>query len=146
MDDTMMESIEPFRIEDAVDFHTAYLSGYLADKYDVNAEESIQRANQRIRSSTESAFAATVTGFDSVIPEKSNIRLSDGKARYALYPVWILNTVWNGQKFTFAINGQTGKIAGDLPMDKAAWLRWLIGVSGVTAAAAYAISYLLWLL
>jgi DNA-directed RNA polymerase subunit RPC12/RpoP len=146
MDDAMMESIEPFRMEDAVDFHTAYLSGYLADKYDVDAEKSIERANQRIRSSTESAFAATVTGFDSVTAEHSNIKLNNGKAKYALYPVWILNTMWKGQKFTFTINGQTGKIVGDLPMDKGAYRRWQFGVAGAVTAAAYAISYLLWLL
>ena len=146
MDDTLMESIEPFRIEDAVDFQTAYLSGYLADKYDVDAEASIARANERIKKSTEDAFASTVVGYSSVIPTSTNIRLENGRARYALYPVWILNTKWNKQNFTFAVNGQTGKIAGDLPMDKAAYKRWLVGLAAAGTAAAFALSYLLWLL
>ena len=146
MDDTLMESLEPFRIEDAVDFQTAYLAGYLADKYDVDAEASIERANERIKSSTEQAFMDTVTGYTSVIPEHTNIALSNGRARYALYPVWILNTQWNGQKFTFGINGQTGKTVGDLPMDKAAFRRWFLGVAGGVAAAVFALSYLFWLL
>lgn len=146
MDDTLMESIEPFRIEDAVDFQTAYLSGYLADKYDVDAQASIERANARIRNSTQEAFAATVLGYDTVIPVNSNIRLNNGRARYALYPVWLLNTQWNGQKFTFGINGQTGKIAGDLPMDKNAFRRWLFGVAGAVGAVIFALSYLFWLL
>ena len=146
MDDTLMESIEPFRIEDAVDFQTAYLSGYLADKYDVDAEASIARANERIKKSTEDAFASTVVGYSSVIPTSTNISLQNGRARYALYPVWILNTKWNKQNFTFAVNGQTGKIAGDLPMDKAAYNRWLMGLAAAGTAAAFALSYLLWLL
>ena len=146
MDDTLMESIEPFHIGEAVSFHTAYLSGYLADKYDVDAEASIDRANERIKKSTEEAFASTVQGYTSVIPVSSNIRLHNGRARYALYPVWILNTQWNGQKFTFGINGQTGKIAGDLPMDKNAFWTWMFGVAGAAAAAVFALSYLLWLL
>ena len=146
MDDTLMESIEPYNIADAVDFRTAYLSGYLADKYDVDADASIQRANQRIKRSTEEAFADTVQGYTSVVPVSSSIALENGRARYALYPVWILNTQWNGQKFTFGINGQTGKIAGDLPMDKAAFKRWLIGVSAAASAVVFALSYLLWLL
>ena len=146
MDDTLMESIEPFRIEDAVDFQTAYLSGYLADKYDVDAEASIARANERIKKSTEDAFASTVVGYSSVIPTSTNISLQNGRARYALYPVWILNTKWNKQNFTFAVNGQTGKIAGDLPMDKAAYKRWLVGLAAAGTAAAFALSYLLWLL
>ena len=146
MDDTLMESMEPFNLGDAVDFHTAYLSGYLADKYDVDAEASIDRANERIRKSTEEAFAATVQGYTSVIPASTNIHLQNGRARYALYPVWILNTQWNGQTFTFGINGQTGKIAGDLPMDKHAFWSWMLGVAGAAAAAVFALSYLLWLL
>ena len=146
MDDTLMESIEPFHIADAVDFRTAYLSGYLADKYDVDSASSIDRANDRIKRSTEEAFASTVIGYSSVIPVNSNISLNNGRARYALYPVWILNTVWNGQKFTFAINGQTGKIAGDLPMDKNAFWTWLLGIAGAVSAAVFALSYLLWLL
>jgi hypothetical protein len=79
-------------------------------------------------------------------PFRTSIALENGRARYALYPVWILNTQWNGQKFTFGINGQTGKIAGDLPMDKAAFKRWLIGVSAAASAVVFALSYLLWLL
>ena len=146
MDDALMESIEPFNIADAVPFQTAYLPGYMADKYDVDAPSSIDRANQRIKQSTEDAFRSTVLGYTSVTTVNSNISLQNGKARYALYPVWILNTDWNGQKFTFAINGQTGKIAGDLPMDKGAFWKWLLGISGAATAAAFAISYLMWLL
>ena len=146
MDDTMMESIEPYNIEDAVDFQTAYLSGYLADKYDVDAQQSITRANERIKNSTETAFAETVQGYTTVTPVHTSINLQNGRARYALYPVWILNTQWNGQKFTFGINGQTGKIAGDLPMDKGLLRKWQLGVGAAVTAAAFAISYLLWLL
>lgn len=146
MDDTLMESIEPFDISGAVPFKTAYLPGYLADKYDVDADASISRANQRIRQSTEDAFRSTVMGYNTVMPVSSNIQLQNSRARYALYPVWILNTKWRGQKFTFAINGQTGKIAGDLPMDKGAFWKWLVGVSAAATAVTYAIRYLLWLL
>ena len=145
MDNTLMESIEPFDISDAVPFKTAYLPGYMADKYDVDAGESIDRANQRIKQSTEDAFRSTVMGYTTVTAVDSNIRLQNGKARYALYPVWVLNTDWNGQKFTFAINGQTGKIAGDLPMDKGAFWKYLIGVSGAVTALVFAISYGIWL-
>ena len=146
MDDTLMESVEPFDISDAVPFQAAYLPGFLADKYDVDAEASIGRANERIKKSTEDAFRGTVQGYDTVMPVESNIHLERGRARYALYPVWILNTNWKGQKFTFAINGQTGKIVGDLPMDKGAFWRYLLGVTGAVTAAAFAISYLMWLL
>lgn len=146
MADDLMESIEPFDFKDAVDFQTAYLSGYLADKYDVDSEQSITRANDRIKRSTENAFASTVQGYTSVMPEHTSIQLQNGKAKYALYPVWLLNTTWKGKKYTFAMNGQTGKFVGDLPVDKGAYKRWLFGLTAAIGAAAFAVSYLLWLL
>jgi len=145
MDDKLMESIEPFKMEGAVDFQTAYLAGYLADKYDVDAETSIERANERIKKSTEDAFAETVQGYTTVTTESTNISLRKGKVRYALLPVWLLNTTWRGQKYTFAMNGQTGKFVGDLPMDKGAYKRGLLGLTVLFGAVIYAIAYLLWL-
>lgn len=143
MEDSLMESIEPFNFADAVDFNTAYLAGYLADKYDVDAEHSIERANERVKKSTEDAFAATVTGYASVKTENSNIRLYNGKAKYALYPVWLLNTTWNGNKYTFAMNGQTGKFVGDLPMDKGAATKWTVGLTAGLSVAVYGVVCLL---
>lgn len=146
MADDLMESIEPYNMNDAVDFVTAYLAGYLADKYDVDANKSTERANQRIKTSTEEAFASTVTGYDSLVPEYSSVRFDHSKAKYALYPVWLLNTTWQGKKYSFAMNGQTGKFVGDLPIDKAAYKKWLFGIAGAVSALCFGISYLIWLL
>lgn len=146
MEDALMESIEPFDCSQAVPFHTAYLSGFLADKYDVDSETSITRANQRIKQSTEDAFRSTVVGYTSVMTEASNLQLHNGTARYALYPVWLLNTSWNGKRYTFAMNGQTGKMAGDLPMDKGAFWRWFLGLLAGAGAAVFGLQWLLYLL
>ncbi|MCI6553855.1 MAG: hypothetical protein MR430_10045 [Lachnospiraceae bacterium] len=146
MADDLMESIEPFDFSEAVDFQTAYLAGYLADKYDVDAGESMERANERVRKSTADAFAATVQGYTTVETQSSSVRLHNGTAKYALYPVWLLNTTWNGQRYTFAMNGQTGKFVGDLPVDKGAYRKWLFGLTGGISAAIFAATYLLWLL
>ncbi len=146
MADDLMESIEPYDFSDAVGFQTAYLAGYFADKYDVGADESIERANERVKKSAEEAFASTVEGYDTVTAESSSVQLHGGKAKYALYPVWILNTTWKGQKYTFAINGQTGKFVGDLPVDKAAARRWKLILTAAFSAAVYAAAWLLWFL
>ena len=146
MADDLMESIEPFNCGEAVDFQTAYLAGYLADKYDVTAEESIDRANERVKKSTEQAFAETVIGYDTVVAENTSVQFHGGKAKYALYPVWLLNTTWNGNKYTFAMNGQTGKFVGNLPTDKGAYVRWFVGLTVGISVAAFSILSLLWML
>jgi len=143
MEDKLMESIEPFDFKDVVKFETPYLSGYLADRFDVTAEESIDRANERIRTSTIDTFRDTVKGYNSVTTESADIRLNNSKAKYALYPVWILNTSWNGNKYTFAMNGQTGRFVGNLPTDKGAAVRWFAGITAVCTAVLYGIQFLL---
>lgn len=141
--DDLMESLEPFDYSGLVDFQTAYLAGYLADRYDVSSEESSKRANERIKTSTEAAFLATVRNYDTVDQEASSIVLTDTSANYALLPVWILNTSWNGNNYVFAMNGQTGKFVGDLPMDKGAYMKWLFGVAAGVAAAVFAVIHFL---
>ena len=139
----LMESVEPFDASQGVDFNTAYLAGYLADKYDISAEQSIPRANERIKNSAVTAFRNTVDGYSSIVAESANVNSSNGTYKYALYPVWLLNTSWNGKKFTFAMNGQTGKIVGDLPIDKATIWKLRLLLTGVIGAIGYG---LLWLI
>ena len=143
MPDDLMESIEPYDYKDMMDFQTAFLSGFLADKYDVGADESVGRANQRVKKSTVDAFASTIQGYTGVTPEYTRIRLENGAVKYAMLPVWLLNTTWKNKKYTFAMNGQTGKIVGDLPLDKRAYLRWLGIWTAIFGAAAFAAQVLM---
>jgi hypothetical protein len=139
MPDDLMESIEPFNLNEAVPFNTAYLAGYLADKYDVDVNQSMNRANQRIQASALNAFEDTVDGYDSVSPIQAAMQVANGSYKYALYPVWILNVKWNGKNHTFAMNGQTGKFVGNIPTeDKKAKL-----IGGLGGAAVGALIYII---
>ncbi len=111
----------------------------------MTAAESIDRANARIKKTTADAFAQTVEGYTTLTPQTTSISLHGGKAKYALYPVWLLNTTWNGQKYTFAMNGQTGKFIGDLPLDKSAARLWTLGLTLTCGAVTYLAAWLLWL-
>lgn len=113
----LLESLEPFDFKDGVGFNTAYLAGYFADKYEEDKDVTIKRANERIKQTTEEMMHSTVLGYISVIQESSNIRIREGKIEYALLPIYVFNTTYKGKQFTFAMNGQTGKISGNLPSD-----------------------------
>ena len=143
MPDDLMESLEPFDFSEAVDFSMAYLSGYLADKYDVSADECNERANERVKRSSDLVLQSTVQGYDSVVPENVSVQFSGGRKHYALYPVWILNTTWNGEKYTFAMNGQTGKFVGNLPVDKGLFWTYFGSIFAGASVAAYAVFWLL---
>ncbi|MCR5254830.1 MAG: hypothetical protein K6D96_02775 [Acetatifactor sp.] len=146
MDDALMESLEPFDFKDAVDFQTAYLSGYLADKYDVDEETTVKRANTRIEKSALEAIEKTVTGYATVTCEDSAIRLSNTASKYALYPVWVMTTKWRDNIYMFAMNGQTGKFVGNLPCDKGLYKKYLFLSGGIAFAVSLAITYLVYML
>lgn len=118
MPDDHMDSIEPFDYAQLRPFSTAYLPGYLADKYDVTIDDSRDRADTRCRETLAQALRDTVTGYGACVTERKDIALRRGKVHYALLPVWMLSTKWRGQDFLFAMNGQTGKLVGDLPTDR----------------------------
>lgn len=118
MPDDHMDSIEPFDYTQLRPFSTAYLPGYLADKYDVTIDDSRDRADTRCRETLAQALRDTVTGYGACVTEREDIALRRGKVHYALLPVWMLSTKWHGQDFLFAMNGQTGKLVGDLPTDR----------------------------
>ena len=143
MDDTLMEAIEPYDASQTVEFKTAYLAGYLADRYDVPAGDCIPRANERMQKSVKDCFISTTGGFTGVQPKSSRIHISKGRARYALFPVWILNTTWRDKKYVFAMNGQTGKFVGDLPADRSLKLKWQLIYGGVFAVLLYVLEWLL---
>ena len=139
MDNTLMESIEPFDFSQAEKFHTGYLAGYFADKFDVDSADCKTRAYERIFNSTLSAFANTLDGYENVAPEKTYIEMTNTVAKYTLCPVWLLNTSWKGEKFTFAMNGQTGKFVGNLPADKGLLKKYFFTISSVSAVIVYLI-------
>ena len=146
MADDLMESVEPYDFSEVVDFQTAYLSGYFADKYDVSAEDSVARANERVKNSTEDAFRETVHGYATVNTESASVRLHDGKTKYAFYPVWLMNTTYKGERFTFAMNGQTGKFVGNLPTDKGKFWKFTALIAAIAGAAIYGGMWLLQIL
>lgn len=142
MADALMESIEPYDLTKAIDFQTAYLAGFLADKYDVSAEDSMLRANERIKVSTQDTLLQTVVGYTSVTPVSTTVKLEKNRVRYALYPVWLLHTKYRDKDYLFAMNGQTGKLIGNLPVDWGRFFAWWSGIAGVVGLVAWILSKL----
>ena len=139
MDDTYMEAVEPYDYREIEDFATPYLSGFLAEKYDVTAEQAAPRADQRVKTSTLDAISSTVNGYATVTKRRSALKMENGKAHYALMPVWMLSTQYEGKNYMFAMNGQTGRFIGRLPVSKSrSWL-WRLGITAGLTAIIYLI-------
>ena len=139
MPDEHMDAIEPFDYSELKPFSNAYLPGFFADKYDVGMEESSSRADERAEQTARDAMRARCLGYETVMEAGGQVLLHRGKVHYALLPVWMLSTKWNGQNFLFTMNGQTGKLIGNLPVDKGKYWRYFGIVTLIATAAVTAI-------
>lgn len=125
--DDIMNSIEPFNYEDLKKFNYSYLSGFLSEKYDVSKEEAQTSADDRAKKSFIDQMKKDMVGYNTVVPVKNDIKLTNNASRYVLLPVWMLNIKYKEKIYTFAMNGQTGKMIGDIPIDKKkAVIMWLL--------------------
>lgn len=140
MDNDYMDSIEPYDYGEMVPFSTGYLPGYFADRYDEDVETCSPRADARAKATLAESLRNSVTGYASVMERSCFVNLKRGKVSYALLPVWLLNTSWNGEKYTFAMNGQTGKFVGHLPTDKALRRSFKLKVFGAAFAVCLAVA------
>ena len=128
LDDRITESLEPYDLSAAVPFQPAVLAGALADQADVEAKDCEKRAVERVESSVSQAMRDTVNGYSSVSERSRSIHSDNGTATPVLMPVWLITTQKEGKTYTFAINGQSGKLTCDVPADTKKSLLWGGGV------------------
>lgn len=127
MPDAHMDAIEPFDYNEMVPFSMGYLPGFLTDRYDEDVQDCGNRATLRMKNSFESLLRQSVNGYMEVSTLSTSVKDEFSEVNYALLPVWMLHTKWNGKDFLFAMNGQTGKLIGDLPISKGKLAAWFFG-------------------
>ena len=136
MDDKLTESLEPYDLSAAIPFQSAVLAGAMADHADADCDACEKRAVERVEHSVEQTMLDTVRDYDTVNERNRRIVTERGSATPALLPVWLMTTVKEGKTYTFAVNGQTGKLTCDVPADKKKSLLWGGGVFAGTLGVA----------
>ncbi len=116
MPDDIMDSVEPFNFGDLKPFSMTYMPGFLAERFDVEKEDDLKRAENRVINTAKQKTKATVR-HDEVTEKRGDYKVNYTKKKYAMLPIWYLTTSWEGKQWNFAMNGQTGKFTGDLPID-----------------------------
>lgn len=114
--DDIMDSIEPYNYENMKEFNPSYLSGFLAEKYDVEKDDAYSRAKMRVKNTTLEELKNDISGYNFVNVINSDVNIEKTKDEYVLMPVWMLNIKYKDKMHTFAMNGQTGKMVGDVPI------------------------------
>lgn len=117
-DNDIMNSIEPFDYRDFVDYNHAYLSGFLAERYNVESDDAFVDAKRRALLSTKEKMFDDMKGYTSKSIIENTLEPRQTKVEYALLPVWMVNVKYNNEFYIFAMNGQTGEFVGNIPLDK----------------------------
>lgn len=124
-DDDLMDSLEPFNYSELTKYNHAYLSGFLAEKYDVSEEDSLERAKTRSMNTCVSLVSDSIP-HQSRSLKTNNINITKKASNYIILPVWMVNIKYKNKMYTFAMNGQTGKIVGNIPIGIKETILWSI--------------------
>ncbi len=135
-DKDILKYVCPFDGADFVPFSMSYLSGFLAEKRNIEFSEIDEEINNKIKTLSTEKLKNTI--------EEANVSVDDGlinigekSKKYNLLPVWVLNYKHQNKNYIYALNGQTGKVYGELPVCKK---KLAILFAGVSAAATLILS------
>lgn len=143
MNDELMDKLEPFPYEQLKAFKTPYLAGYIAEKYSYTDAELTPRAKEKTRPYIDSYISSTVSGYATVSYTDKQIDTTVKRADYVLLPVWMVYYDYNRKQYTFAMNGQTGKVVGKPPISKAKVAAWFAGISGISFLSLKIVAWLM---
>lgn len=118
IDDKVIESIQPYNSIDFKEFSIAYLPGFFSEKYDKGKNEILPIIEGKIKSGTNDVLRSTINGYTTVDIVGSSSKFNKTSCEYALMPIWMLTYSVNNTNYIFAMNGQTGKVFGVLPVSK----------------------------
>lgn len=117
LDDHMMKCIEPFDYKAIKPYNPAYMSGFLAEQTDEDEKKLDEHAVNRSKEGNKAKAKGLFKKYSAVTDKNSNYTIKKHTKEYSMLPVWLLNVKYGAKNFQFAINGQTGKITGKLPLD-----------------------------
>ncbi len=135
IEDLLMESIEPYDYTALKPFDMSYFSGFFADKYDVDQKAVFPRIRERVTQASQNIIRDSISGYTSTTVHCQSYNIDKTDWQYIMLPVWFMTYSYKGEMYEFAINGQTGKLAGTPPLDKVklALTSALIGLATMAA-------------
>ena len=117
-DKALVNGVFPFRLGEAKQFFMFYLSGFLAEKRDMEKQEFTAQLHQETETYSQQILRDSITGYSTVNVQNSRINQRKETWNYLLLPVWVLTYAGrNGKVYYYTMNGQTGTIRGELPVD-----------------------------
>ena len=118
-DQVLAEGVLPYDFSKAEPFHMGYLSGFYAEKRDIEYCELQDEVRGEVQKYTRDMLEDTIQGYTGVHVLSDHIRTVDEHWAYTLLPVWTVTYKGaNGKIYYYSMNGQNGKTFGELPIDR----------------------------
>ncbi|MDR7855983.1 hypothetical protein [Tissierella sp.] len=144
IDKNLLSGIAPYNEDEAKKFSMPYLSGFFAEQYDISKEEITPKIEEQVNRYSKSLISETITGFNHVNDISNNVDILSKEWNYTLLPAWILTFIYNDKTYVYAVNGQTGKSFGELPLDKGKLFKVSSIIFGITSAVLAIGGALIW--
>ena len=141
-----MQEIEPFQMESLTPFSAKYLSGHYAEAPTTKEGNLQTYLFGRLKPAAERTLLNTISGYSSVSLSSSKASVDRAESEYVMLPAWMFVSTFQDKEYVFAINGQTGKFTGELPVDwgRAGFLFMNLAVA-IFAAVFIGLEIYLWL-
>jgi DNA-directed RNA polymerase subunit RPC12/RpoP len=139
-DRKLSDGVHPYKVDELIDFEPSYLSGFMAEKRDVESEEIRGSVEEEIKGYVQPLL--TSKSQYTSISGTSEVHFKKGSFRYALLPAWVLTYRGHDAKmYYYAMNGQTGGVCGVLPVNKKKLLTHCAILAAAVCAAVMAVLY-----
>lgn len=141
----LAESVFPYNFNEWKPFSAGFLSGFLAERRDVEQSEVEVQMKQEMSQHAARLMKNSIEGYQNVEIRSSHFDVVKDEFKYVLLPTWSITYKGkNGKVYYYSMNGQTGNICGELPID----YKKLTMVSIVVGLVAFALTlvggYFLW--
>lgn len=110
----LLRRVEPFPTKDVVPYDTAFLSGFVVERYQINLEEAAAASFQQMYNALKGMCGDQVPG-DTYRNLRIQPEYSGQTFKHILLPIWLLTYTYGSKTFHVVANGYTGEIAGDYP-------------------------------
>lgn len=134
----MVDGLYPYDISTLQDFSMPYLSGFLAEKRSIEKTALELKAKDLVSRTARALLRKDMSGYGAVTENDFSLSILTDKWRYALMPVWLLTYNYKGENYFFAMNGQTGKATGRVPVSRKKLSVLFLAVSLAVGAVAMA--------
>jgi hypothetical protein len=121
----LLRSVEPWPTQDLISYDTAYLSGFVVERYQVALDEAATLSRAAMDTKLRDLCAAQVPG-DTYRNLRIDPDYSAETFKHILVPVWVLAYTYGAKAFQVLANGYTGKIDGEYP--KSFWKIFFVSV------------------